>query len=216
MCKDEGSAAEALDELGEAIRDRLIVEDPDCPLPESAVAEGTARIDVDLPERVEVDVDAKVPAYLVLADTYDPGWSATVDGRPSTIRLAFAAFRRFIVKEGRQRVVFTYEPAGFRLGLGFWTTLGLVAVLGLPRSGREPLANAPLTPRTSRSSWPLARWAAPGRQFLACGRPWPLPLPDWTRWRPGPSSLGSAHSTASPGPRTSTLIEKPMSKMLGH
>ena len=43
---------------------------------------GTARIVEDLPERVEVEADLAAPGYLVLADTFDPGWSATVDGRP--------------------------------------------------------------------------------------------------------------------------------------
>ena len=40
--------------------------------------DGSARIAVDLPERVEVEVDARTPAYLVLADTYDTGWTMTV------------------------------------------------------------------------------------------------------------------------------------------
>ncbi len=125
---DEAAAAKALDVLGPAIHDRVIVEDPDHPLPETAVAEGSAKIVVDLPERVEVEVDARTPAYLVLADTFDPGWSATVDGAPTPIRPAFAAFRAVFVKPDKHRVIFTYEPAGFRIGL-IVTALGLIGVL---------------------------------------------------------------------------------------
>ena len=152
---DEAAAAKALDDLGPAIRDRPIVEDPDRPLPEDAVVEGAARIDVDLPERVEVEVDAKTPAYLVLADTFDPGWSATLDGRPAPIRPAFAAFRALYVEKGPHRVVFTYEPAGFRAGLAL-TIAGLVGVLaGLawPRPVAPPdFSHVPLAwPRR----WPL-------------------------------------------------------------
>ena len=150
---DEAAAARALDELGPAIRDRVIVEDPDRPLPEAAIADGTARIVVDLPERVEVEVDAKTPAYLVLADTFDPGWSATLDGAHAPIRPAFAAFRAVYVKEGRHRIVFTYEPAGFRVGLVV-TILGLVGVLvclAWPRPVAPPdFSHVPL-------AWP-GRW----------------------------------------------------------
>ena len=155
---DEAAAARALDELGAAIRDRLIVEDPDHPLPEGAAVEGTARIVVDLPERVEVEVDAKTPAYLVLADTFDPGWSATLDGRPSPIRPAFAAFRAIYLKEGRHRVVFTYEPAGFRAGL-ILTALGLLGVLAClawPKAVAPP--DPSHVPLAWPSQWPLIFW----------------------------------------------------------
>jgi len=147
---DEAAAAQALDTLGPAIRDRVIVEDPTRPLPESAEVAGTAVIDVDQAERVEVAVDARTPAYLVLADTFDPGWSATLDGRPAPIRPAFAAFRAVAVPAGRHRVAFTYEPAGFRAGL-IATTCGLIAVLAClawPRPVAIP------DPSHAPSGWP--------------------------------------------------------------
>jgi hypothetical protein len=125
---NEADAARLLRELGPAIRDRLIVEDPGRPLAESAMIEGTARIVIDEPERVEIEVDARTPAYLVLADTFDPGWSATVDGKLASIRPAFAAFRAIFLDKGSHHVIFTYEPAGFRVGL-MMTVAGLAAVL---------------------------------------------------------------------------------------
>jgi Bacterial membrane protein YfhO len=152
---DEAAASKALDAMGAAIIDRLIVEDPDHPLAKEAAIEGKATIDVDLPERVEVAVDARTPAYLVLADTFDPGWSATVDGKPTPIRPAYAAFRAVFLPEGNHRVVFSYEPAGFRTGLAL-TIGGLVAVLAClawPRTIVQPdLSHVPLPwPRF----WPL-------------------------------------------------------------
>ena len=54
---------------------------------------GKAEIVVDLAERVEVETELTAPSYLVLADTFDPGWSATVDGLVSPIRPAYVAFR---------------------------------------------------------------------------------------------------------------------------
>ncbi len=78
-----------------------------------ATVSGTARIVEDLPERVVVETDAATPAYLVLSDTFDPGWSATVDGQPAPIRPAYVAFRAVYLPQGKHTVVFTYRPAGF-------------------------------------------------------------------------------------------------------
>ncbi len=90
---------------------------PRRPLPADAAVSGTAQITQDLPERVVVETDAVMPSYLVLSDTFDPGWSATVDRRPAPIRPAYLAFRAVLLPEGKHTVVFQYSPAGFGLGL---------------------------------------------------------------------------------------------------
>ena len=59
----------------------------------------------------------QTPAYLVLADTFDPGWSATVDGHSAPIRPAYVAFRAVYLTPGTHKIVFTYRPAGLDLGL---------------------------------------------------------------------------------------------------
>jgi hypothetical protein len=123
-------AIAAIDELGPELRKRLVVEDPTQPLPESAEVSGAARITTDLPERVVVETDSRSAAYLVLADTFDPGWSATVDGDPEPIRPAYVAFRAVALAPGPHTVVFSYCPAGFRLGLGL-SVCGIVVALGL-------------------------------------------------------------------------------------
>jgi len=113
----EAEAVALLDRLGPAIRDRLVVEDPDRPLAEGAEPAGTATIVVDDPERVEVATTSNESAYLVLADTFDPGWSATIDGKSVPIRPAYVAFRAVFLPSGTHRVVFIYRPAGFATGL---------------------------------------------------------------------------------------------------
>jgi hypothetical protein len=115
----EGAAegVAALERLGRDNLRRLIVEDPTHPLESSAQVSGTARIVVDLPEQVVVEVESGGPSYLVLADTFDPGWSATLDGRPAVIRPAYVAFRAVALEPGAHTVSFTYRPAGFTLGL---------------------------------------------------------------------------------------------------
>jgi hypothetical protein len=119
------------------MRHRLIVEDPARPLPPTAEVSGTATITTDLPERVVVETDTQAAAYLVLADTFDPGWSATVDGNPAVIRPAYVAFRAVALPPGSHTVVFTYCPAGFRLGLGISVCGAIPAILLLIRPGRR-------------------------------------------------------------------------------
>ena len=141
--EDERSAAAALYRLSSdsQLRDHLLVEDPSHPLPADATVSGTARIIEELPERVVIEADAETPAYLVLSDTYDPGWSATVDGKAAPIRPAYVAFRAVFLAAGKHRVVFSYRPAGFELGLKLsygGVLLGLLLWLWPPR--RIPLA----------------------------------------------------------------------------
>ncbi|MBX6315883.1 MAG: YfhO family protein, partial [Isosphaeraceae bacterium] len=154
--RDDRQADQALKDLGPAIRDRIVVEDPDQPLPPDAVVSGSARIVREVPERVEIETTSSTPAYLFLADTYDPGWSATLDGRPVPVRPALVAFRAVFVPAGRHTVVFSYRPAGFQLGL-LITIVG--AILGLVLLA-WPGQVAALGPTHGDSGWPRGwvRW----------------------------------------------------------
>jgi hypothetical protein len=125
---DQVHAVAAMDRLGALLRDQLVVEDPDHPLAVGANVAGKARIVEEIPERVVVETEAAMPSYLVLSDTFDPGWSTTVDGRPAPIRPAYIAFRAVFLTAGKHTVVFSYRPAGFEFGLGL-TACGIV--LGL-------------------------------------------------------------------------------------
>jgi hypothetical protein len=74
------------------------------------------------PERVTIDVTTDEPAYLLLTDTYYPGWQALIDGRPAPILRADLMFRAVLLEAGRHTVEFRYEPASVRTGL--WVSLG--------------------------------------------------------------------------------------------
>ena len=101
-----------------------------------------------------VETDAATPAYLVLSDTFDPGWSATVDGRPAPIRPAYVAFRAVYLPAGTHTVVFTYRPAGFELGL---VLSGCGIVFSGFSSGSGRGGRAPLAAEHAVLSWP-SRW----------------------------------------------------------
>ena len=78
-------------------------------------------------QRVDAKVEMWTPGWLVLSDLYFPGWRATVDGQPERIRRADYLLRALPLAAGTHRVVFTYEPAAFRLGL--WAMLATLAFL---------------------------------------------------------------------------------------
>ena len=50
------------------------------------------------------------PGYLLLLDTYFPGWSATVNGEPAPILRADYNFRAVSLPAGRSTVCFSYRP----------------------------------------------------------------------------------------------------------
>lgn len=87
-----------------------------------------ARIVVDRPETLVVDVLAAAPAVLVVRDTFFPGWHATVDGEPGPILRADYAFRGVVIPAGRHEVAFRYVPRSLRLGAGVSATAAAVIV----------------------------------------------------------------------------------------
>jgi hypothetical protein len=154
--KDEQAAIDALSALGEALRDRLLVEDPDRPLKEGATVSGTARIIRESPEYLEIETDSSTDAYLYVADTYDPGWSATLDRKPVSIRPAYVAFRAVFIPKGRHTIIFRYTPAGFETGL-WMTGIGiLLALVCLTVPIRAPKLDPEHGTSRWRTSWP--RW----------------------------------------------------------
>jgi hypothetical protein len=80
-------------------------------------------------DAVQLAGGLNTPGWLVLADAYHPGWRAWVDGAETKIYRADYALRALFLTEGRHEIVFRYEPACFRIGLGL--ALGsLLSVLG--------------------------------------------------------------------------------------
>lgn len=77
---------------------------------------GHARIIRRQATSVEIQVDAGDDGYLVLTDSYDPDWRATVDGRPAELTRGNQMFRAVPVPRGTHRVVFTYRPAPLLCG----------------------------------------------------------------------------------------------------
>jgi hypothetical protein len=71
---------------------------------------GTAAILQENDRAITIGVEADAAGWLVLTDTWYPGWQATLDGEPAALLRANAAFRAVRVSEGHHTVVFSYHP----------------------------------------------------------------------------------------------------------
>lgn len=89
---------------------------------------GSAEVAERSSQRVVVEARANYPCVLVLSDAYYPGWKVQVDGEPSEIFPVYTSFRGVVLQPGDHRVVFTYEPASFRIGF-LISTLALVGAV---------------------------------------------------------------------------------------
>lgn len=86
--------------------------------------------------------DAPAHSELVLAQTYDPGWHAWVDGHPVTVQPLSGAYSPLLtavaVPAGQHVVQLTYRPLGWRAG---WALAGgsvAVVAAGLLWAWRRP------------------------------------------------------------------------------
>ena len=105
------------------------------PAPDSASL-GRVTLVADEAQRVTLRAETTAPAFLVLSDTYYPGWGALVDGSPTPILLANYTFRAVYLPPGAHTVTFAFEPTSVRLGrlISLATlALTLVAVVALYR-----------------------------------------------------------------------------------
>lgn len=76
---------------------------------------------------VILQTNAPTPVYLVLADSYFPGWIAQIDGKDTPIYRADGNFRAVQVPAGEHTVRFKYSPVPFRIG----SVLSLLAVIAV-------------------------------------------------------------------------------------
>lgn len=126
-----GTAAESL----AVVRDEGF--DPQSPVLESNlldIADGGGeiiplKITSETANSVSVSSSTSSTGFLVLADAYAPGWTATVDGVKTNVIIADHALRAVSVPTGRHTVIFRYQPGSFRYGA--WISLiSLIIVIG--------------------------------------------------------------------------------------
>ena len=74
-------------------------------------------------------VQASAPAVVVLLDTFDPGWGATLDGAPTGVLRAHLAFRGILVPAGSHEIRMAYRPRSVTAG-GLISLACLAVALG--------------------------------------------------------------------------------------
>jgi hypothetical protein len=93
----------------------------------------------DHASHIELDVEAGAGRALVLADTFLPGWSASIDGEPATIVRCNHSQRLVALPDGACRVVLHYTAPGLTAGLSLaaFATLCAIATWWLVRARRR-------------------------------------------------------------------------------
>lgn len=81
------------------------------------------------PSRLELQVSTEQPALLVLAESYYPGWIASVDGAPADIYRVDIAFRGVSVPAGAHTVRMEFRPVILPVSIA--VSMATAALLGL-------------------------------------------------------------------------------------
>ena len=114
---DSGEAAKRLQDPEFDPAQQVVLENaaalPSYPPPQ----ESSVDVETYAPERVRIRVESDAPAWLLLTDTYYPGWQATVNGDAAPIYPANVLFRAVAIPPGSSTVEFTYQPASWRWGV---------------------------------------------------------------------------------------------------
>lgn len=137
---DAAAALERVTNWGVDYAAEVIVEAPSpLPGPECASAavarrENAATLELldQTPNSLTIQVETQEAGWLLLADTWYPGWNAWVDGNKVDILPADLAFRALPLQSGEHTVVFRYQPLSFWLGLAI-TLIALVGAVYLWR-----------------------------------------------------------------------------------
>jgi hypothetical protein len=152
---DGGSLVEHL--LGDPLDPRrtvLLEQPPPAGLPPLSDREALPiEVVAHQPEEVRLRLPGGKPGLLVLADRYEAGWRAQVDGREATVYRANGLFRAVAVGPGDREVRFFYDPPAVRVG----AAISLVTALGLAvAGGAGRLASGRRRPRRAATAEPGA------------------------------------------------------------
>ncbi len=127
-------------------------------------------ISVD-PDRPVLRVTTEAPGLLVLADSWMPGWTATVDGRPAPVLVGNLAQRVVPLPDAGPHVVaMEYHPPGFAAGCWLSLASALVwSILALRRAMRSARSSPGIPagarhPRHARNPLVVPHPPQPGSQ----------------------------------------------------
>lgn len=90
-----------------------------------------------MPNRVTIKATLFEDGYLVLSDTFYPGWNAYVDGKKSRVLKTDYILRSVFLEKGEHMVQFIYEPKSFTIGMIITlTSMGILIPVSIYHSRR--------------------------------------------------------------------------------
>jgi hypothetical protein len=98
------------------------------PLDLDDVPAGTAMLVEERPGRLRIDTEAPGQQLLVVAESHDPGWEVTIDGKAAEVERVNGDFLGCVVSAGGHAVEFVFRPAVLRQGR-MLSLAGLAAAL---------------------------------------------------------------------------------------
>lgn len=114
---------------------------PDTPLPNTSATPSPVSVDRYTPDTIVFSGETQSPCFLVIANNYDPRWSATINGQPAKIIQANTAFQAvYIPDAGKFTAVVTFSsPIVWWMHGATLLGLGLVgALLFMGTAGAAP------------------------------------------------------------------------------
>ncbi len=97
----------------------------------ASAAAGTERTEIKSykPNEVVIKASLREPKFLVLSDTYYPGWKVFVDGKPDKLYRAYYILKAVHLDKGEHTVRFVFDPLSYKIGK--YITLLTLAALAL-------------------------------------------------------------------------------------
>jgi hypothetical protein len=87
------------------------------------------------PGQMVATVESRGEANLIFRETFDPGWLATIDGKPVGVFVHLGTFLAVRVPSGNHRVELIYDPIEVRIGLVASLIAGFLTVFALTGFG---------------------------------------------------------------------------------
>lgn len=114
-----------VDDIAFDARNTALMLNPPPPL-QSCTGDERAYISGHSTNSVVIDAQLACRGMLILADTWYPGWIATVDGASVPVYEVFSALRGVVMDRGKHRLEFHYRPVSALLG----AVLSAIGILG--------------------------------------------------------------------------------------
>jgi hypothetical protein len=104
-----------------------------------AVLASPARVSRPGAARLQVALQVTSPGLVIVSESYDPGWSAWVDGAPADIRPAYLALMAVDVPPGHRTLELRFRPRTWPVAVAL-STAGLLVVVLMGRADARDTA----------------------------------------------------------------------------